>query len=239
VRVPPRLRPLEVLISCEHGGNRIPARYSSLFRGRARLLASHRGYDPGALVMAREFAAALDAELLYSTVSRLLVELNRSLGHRAIFSPPVRELPHAERERIIARYYRPYRDRLEAHVAAAVGRGSRVVHLSCHSFTPRLAGVSREADVGLLFDPARPSEVRLCAAWRAGLLAADATLRVRRNYPYRGTDDGLTPYLRKRFDDRCYAGIELEVSQTQTRTAPRLWRPLRGQLIRSFVAALE
>ena len=36
---------------------------------------------------------------------------------------------------------------------------------------------------------------------------------MRRNYPYRGTSDGLTRYLRKRYADRDYCGIELEVNQ--------------------------
>ena len=39
------------LFTCEHGGNRIPAPYRRLFRGQRALLDSHRGYDPGALVM--------------------------------------------------------------------------------------------------------------------------------------------------------------------------------------------
>ena len=44
------------LVTCEHGGNDIPPRYAPLFRGRRALLASHRGYDPGALVTARALA---------------------------------------------------------------------------------------------------------------------------------------------------------------------------------------
>ena len=69
------------LITCEHGGNRVPAPYRRLFRGRRALLDSHRGYDPGALVMARALAAAFTAPLVTSTVSRLLIDLNRSTGH--------------------------------------------------------------------------------------------------------------------------------------------------------------
>ena len=41
------------LITCEHGGNRIPPRYRDLFAGCEALLQSHRGYDPGALTLAR------------------------------------------------------------------------------------------------------------------------------------------------------------------------------------------
>src|SRR4030081_1301042 len=62
------------IITCEHGGNRIPAPYRRLFRGRRVLLDSHRGYDPGALVMARALARAFRAPLVTSTISRLLVD---------------------------------------------------------------------------------------------------------------------------------------------------------------------
>ena len=46
------------IITCEHGGNRIPAPYRRLFRGQRALLDSHRGYDPGSLVMAKALASA-------------------------------------------------------------------------------------------------------------------------------------------------------------------------------------
>ena len=41
-----------LLLTCEHGGNRIPPRYRTLFQGHRRLLESHRGYDRGALAVA-------------------------------------------------------------------------------------------------------------------------------------------------------------------------------------------
>ena len=76
-----------LVITCEHGGNRIPVPYRDLFRGQQRQLASHRGYDPGALVMGRALAAAFAAPLVVSTVSRLLVDLNRSVGHPRLHLP--------------------------------------------------------------------------------------------------------------------------------------------------------
>src|SRR6478609_3398827 len=49
------------IITCEHGGNRIPAPYRRLFREQRALLDSHRGYDPGSLVMAKALARAFAA----------------------------------------------------------------------------------------------------------------------------------------------------------------------------------
>ena len=45
-----------LLVTCEHGGNRVPKEYRRLFAGWEPVLASHRGYDPGALTLARELA---------------------------------------------------------------------------------------------------------------------------------------------------------------------------------------
>jgi len=39
----------------------------------------------------------------------------------------------------------------------------------------------------------------------------------RRNYPYLGCSDGFTTWLRQRFPERCYVGIELEINQKHVR----------------------
>ena len=68
------------LVTCEHGGNDVPPRYRYLFEGIEHLLDTHEGYDPGALALAETLANTLAAPLVASTTTRLLVELNRSLG---------------------------------------------------------------------------------------------------------------------------------------------------------------
>jgi predicted N-formylglutamate amidohydrolase len=42
-----------LLLTCEHGDNRIPREYAALFEGTKDVIASHRGWDPGALDCAR------------------------------------------------------------------------------------------------------------------------------------------------------------------------------------------
>ena len=39
-----------LIITCEHGGNEVPAAYAPLFAGHEALLPTHRGWDAGALV---------------------------------------------------------------------------------------------------------------------------------------------------------------------------------------------
>lgn len=225
---------MHALVTCEHGGNRIPAPYRPLFRGRDDLLLSHRGHDPGALLLARELAAALEAPLVVSTVSRLVIDLNRSPGHPRLFSEVTRPLPPAARREILQRHYLPYREQVETWIAGRIDRGGRVLHLSAHSFTPVLDGKVRNADVGLLYDPRRPAEAALCRRWQRAMHSLALDVRVRRNHPYTGRSDGLTAWLRRRFPAECYLGIELEVNQRYPLGGGAAWRELRAIVIASL-----
>ncbi len=225
------------IVTCEHGGNRIPAPYRRLFRGQGPLLDSHRGYDPGSLVMAKAFASTCQAPLVASTVSRLLIDLNRSIGHPQLFSAVTRGASAETRTQIVERYYRPYRLQVERLVWQAVSRGHRVIHIPSHSFTAELDGKVRGTDVGLLYHPGRRGEAEVCARWKESLAAFAPELRVRRNYPYAGKGDGLTSHLRLRFAQSDYVGIELEVNQGTVFAAGRRWTALRRVLIDSLRTA--
>jgi predicted N-formylglutamate amidohydrolase len=225
------------IITCEHGGNRIPAPYRRLFRGQRGLLDSHRGYDPGSLVMAKALARAVAAPLVASTVSRLLIDLNRPIGHPQLFSAITRAAPAQTRSQIVEQHYRPYQMQVERLVGQAVARGHRVIHISSHSFTAELNGRVRSADVGLLYHPGRRGEAEMCARWKETLGALAPELRVRRNYPYAGKGDGLTSHLRVRFAPSDYVGIELEVNQGIVSAAGRRWTALRRMLIDSLRTA--
>ena len=203
-----------IVLTCEHGGNRIPARYAHLFNSAAALLDGHRGYDVGAFEVARFLARKLGVPLFTGTVSRLLVDLNRSLGHPALFSEYVRDLDSVEKKRILERHYYPYRLQVEDALHNEISR-RRVLHLSVHSFTPELDGTQRRVDVGLLYDPKRRVERQACARMLDRLHGMDPSLRVRRNYPYRGTADGFTTHLRKSLRSDRYAGIEIELNQVR------------------------
>jgi hypothetical protein len=63
----------------------VPSRYRALFRDQEAVLKTHRGSDLGALWLARELATALEAPLFAGSVSRLLIDLNRSLHHVKLF----------------------------------------------------------------------------------------------------------------------------------------------------------
>ncbi len=224
----------QLIITCEHGGNRVPTPYRGLFRGHQQTLASHRGYDQGALTLARAFARTYSAPLIHSTITRLLVDLNRSRGHQQVFSEFTKQLSVLEQDRILTEYYEPYRQQVEGLVEQLVKRAHRVVHLSVHSFTPELHGVQRTADVGLLYDPRRTTERRFCENWRRQLSRLAFPLGIRRNYPYLGRADGLTTALRQRFGNAHYAGIELEINQLWPHSSQSKWRWCCQQLVASL-----
>ena len=225
------------LLTCEHGGNRIPAPYRPLFQERQALLNSHRGYDLGALQMAKALAGTFNGFLVTAIISRLLIDLNRSIGHPQLFSVATRGAPEKIREEIVALYYAPYRTRIERFVSQLVSDGRRVIHISSHSFTPELNGKVRNADIGLLYHPARPGEVALCDRWKKSLAALAPSLRVRRNYPYAGKGDGMTAYLRQHFTADAYIGIELEINQSRVIAGGRPWTALRNVLVDSLRTA--
>lgn len=230
--IPARSR--ELVISCEHGGCEVPGACAALFRGREALLDSHRGWDAGALELARQMADAFGVPLHAATTTRLLVDLNRSIGHPRLFSEVTRALPPERRQDIVDRYYRPHRQAVEADIARLVVSGRRVIHVASHSFTPTLDNVPRQADVAWLYDPRRPGEVAIARSWMREFAQLAPELRLRRNYPYRGRGDGLTAALRTRYPDSSYAGIELEVNQRFVEQGGTPWERLKTLLVDSL-----
>lgn len=226
-----------LIVTCEHGGHALPPAFAPLFKEHRSLLNSHRGWDPGALELAWDLAHALGAPCFASTTTRLLVDLNRSVGHRQLFSEITRPLARAARQEIIALHYRPYRDAVERKVARYIEAGRSVLHVASHSFTPVLDGVVRRADVACLYDPRRPTESDLAGRWLSAFARREPSLRLRRNYPYQGRGDGLTAFLRKRFPDAAYAGIELEVNQAFVAQGGAPWVRLRSDLIDALAEA--
>lgn len=206
-------RPSFVLVTCEHAGRRIPARYRSLFRGAGDDLRSHRGSDIGALGVAIRAASEFGAPLLFTDVSRLLVEANRSIDHPDLFSEYSRELPDSEKKHILNEHYWPYRRSVAETLRSLIHAGHSVLQLGVHSFTDVLHGVERTLDIGLLFDPVHRAESVLCEEWRLSLEKSGAGLRIRFNEPYLGIDDGLTTAMRNEFPMDAYAGIEVELRQ--------------------------
>lgn len=202
---------MKLLLTCEHASNQVPPELKNLFAGRAALLKTHRGYDPGAiglygaLLPLADFSAA-------GQWSRLVVELNRSRHHPSLFSAITKPLPLDQRAAILDQYYTPFREAVRAQVKAWYSGGFPVLHLSLHTFTPVLDGKTRNVEIGILYDPSRSREKAVATSIRRSLQTCHPSLRVRMNTPYRGVADGHTTALRKEFGE-AYMGLELEYNQ--------------------------
>lgn len=214
----------------------MPAEYAPRFAGADEVLATHRGFDIGAAAIARACGRRLGVAPFVATVTRLVVDLNRSPGNRNVFSRYTRSLTAEQRAAAMARHYWPYRRAVEDAVARQLAAGATVLHVSTHSFTPVLRGEVRNCDIGFLYDPRRRDEVRFVEAWHAALAAAAPTLVLRRNYPYSGVSDALVTHLRRRYGSRGYVGVELEVNQKHVGGAR--WRALIELLAASLTAAV-
>lgn len=201
-----------IILSCEHASNHFPAKYQHLIKSDA-ILQSHRGYDIGAEAVCKGLARALNAKFVLADVSRMLIDFNRSVTNPGFYSAWSKHLSTVEKNDLIAKYYRPYRDKVEQLIRQQLKHYDHVIHLSVHSFTPKLNGKVRTADIGLLYDPQRTQESKFATRLQAIIKSNEPDLRVRRNYPYKGTSDGFTTYLRKVFAVKSYSGIELEINQ--------------------------
>jgi len=225
---------ISIVITCEHGGNRFPRQLAGLFQSSGELLEGHRGYDPGALALAKKLSQGLKAPLYFSTLTRLLIDLNRSPHNPDRFSEITGRLGRQEQTVIQKLYYHPYRDEVKSAFLKYIGKGSQALHLSVHTFTPLLHGKVRSTDLGFLYDPSRKREALFCILWQRELHKLEREVKTRRNYPYRGSSDGFTAYLRDLFPEDSYLGIELEVNQKFLSGDHRSWLDLQQLILKSL-----
>lgn len=203
---------LKLLLSCEHATNKVPKFYEALFTRNQSILSTHRGWDIGALHTFKHLKKTLPATGFSATISRLLIDINRSLKSPSVFSEYSNTLSDHEKKRLIAQYYEPYRCNITQHIRQAIAEGFYILHFSIHTFTPVFKGVKRKADIGFLYDPSRLFEKKICRQLKTYLQHHEPDYTVRCNYPYKGTADGFTTTLRKVFPKH-YAGIEIESNQ--------------------------
>jgi len=207
------MKPIKIVMSCEHASNEIPLPYLYLFAQNQTVLATHRAVDIGAQVIADHLSQLLNCDYTKSTISRLLIDCNRTLRHAHCFSEFTRPLSQSAKQQLIENYYQPFREQTESIIQNHIERGHQVLHLSIHTFTPELNGIERNAAIGLLYDPSRHGEKEVARVWQEILFSQTPAYRVRQNYPYRGTSDGFTSALRKKYAEKDYLGLEIESNQ--------------------------
>lgn len=179
------------VLTCEHASNFIPASYERLGLPVSDLQ-RHIAYDVGAAGMSRLLAKALDAPLILSGYSRLLVDCNRPVQSPTLMPvvsetteiPGNRNLSRAEIDARLNAYYWPFQNAVSSLLDARKARGQVTILLAMHSFTPVFKGFVRPWHAGLLF---RKSE-RLGEMLVQRLNAPHRLVEA--NQPYQISDDG-------------------------------------------------
>lgn len=201
------------VIVCDHASNRLPARYGTLGLSPVERL-SHIAWDPGALAVARALGARLDAPVVESTVSRLIIDCNRDLDapdliwtlSEATAIPANENLVEEERRFRIDHFHRPYHASIETLLESRRHAGLESILVCVHSFTPVYHGVARPWPVGLIHG----LDDRFTRAVFDSLKAEDETLEVGWNQPYAALK-GVTLTLERHGDGRGIDATMIEI----------------------------
>lgn len=176
-------------------------------------LPSRLSGDSTARYVSRRMSQLLNVPLIENRCSAELIDITRSVRHRCLFPTPIMDWPEELRQRLIEEVHAPYRECMERSIRDLIRNHGFVIHLSIRSFALRSNGKWRRADVGLLYDTSRKDEVDFCLDWIDEMYEGAAMLRVRRNYPSRGTKESVVTAMRGLFSSEPYVGVELLVNR--------------------------
>ncbi|MEA3291904.1 MAG: N-formylglutamate amidohydrolase, partial [Pseudomonadota bacterium] len=148
-----------VVITCDHASNRMPEQLGNLGLSEPEL-SQHIAYDIGSAGVARGLSRLLDAPLVLSCYSRLVVDLNRHLGDPSsipetsdeITVPGNIGLTRVQCNERVEELFIPYHNTVSALLEHVCRKGRVPVMLSIHSFTPEYQGFQRPWQVGVLWD---------------------------------------------------------------------------------------
>jgi predicted N-formylglutamate amidohydrolase len=192
------------VLVCDHASNRIPERYQGLGLSAIDRL-RHIAWDPGALAVALAMVELLDAPLIHSTVSRLVIDCNRTHTALDLIAPlsEETEIPgnrfvgDNERTRRIADFHDPFHAAIDIVLDARAARGQPTILIAMHSFTPVYKGVARPWPIGLVhgLDPV------FSRAVFDAIAEAEPALNVGWNEPYAALN-GVTYTLEHHGDGR-------------------------------------
>ncbi|MBZ9605201.1 N-formylglutamate amidohydrolase [Phyllobacterium chamaecytisi] len=181
----------QFVILCDHASNYIPDGFGTLGLDPDDLR-KHIAWDPGALGVSQTMSRDLDAPLVESCVSRLIIDCNRPLNAPDLVPslsevttiPGNVDLDEAAKSQRIALSHKPYHAAIEklAHERATKGLPDPI-YVAVHSYTPVYRGVERPWHIGIIHD----DDDRVAAPLIAGLQAL-SEFNVGINEPYSPAD---------------------------------------------------
>jgi predicted N-formylglutamate amidohydrolase len=201
-------------------------------------LVDHIAWDPGAAEVARRFSVHLDAPLVLSGYSRLVIDCNRPLRSTGSIAeqsagipvPGNRGLSLEEREKRVNALFRPYHDAIDRLLDSRRQRSSLL--LSIHSFTPLLDGRARPWHIGVSY-----GRDRGCAALLTEALARSGDIIVGDNQPY-PIDCDIDYTIPEHGERRGLPNVMIEIRQDGIRTAAgaAAWAARLAEAYRSIEA---
>lgn len=175
------------VVSCDHASNTVPKAIAGGDLGiETHEMARHIAFDIGAAGVARALGERLNAPVICSNFSRLVIDPNRGMDDPTLLMklydgtiiPANRQADQAELNRRIDLCYRPYHDAL----ASLMAQRDNPLLCSVHSFTPQLKGrPKRPWDIGVLY----ADDDRLARPF-LDVLASEEDLTIGDNEPYQG-----------------------------------------------------
>ncbi|WP_442581558.1 N-formylglutamate amidohydrolase [Mesorhizobium sp. ASY16-5R] len=179
-----------IVLACDHASNFVPAEYGTLGLD-AEEFQRHIAWDPGALPVAMRMAELLDAPLVFSKISRLVIDCNRPIDAPDLIPemsettvvPGNRGLDAQERARRIALAHQPFHTAIDELLARRGRSGLESWLVTVHSFTPVYRGVARPWQIGIIHD-----EDETIAGPFIGGLRTVSGLTVGVNEPYSPAD---------------------------------------------------
>ena len=148
-----------VLVTCDHASNYIPGALKNLGLD-GNDLNRHIAYDIGSLDLSRVLAAKLNAPLIHSGYSRLVIDLNRHLddpGSIPIVSegteiPGNHPLTQAQKLIRTNQLFWPYHNKFSHILDDFQSKGIHPVILAIHTFTRVFHGLERPWHTGVMWD---------------------------------------------------------------------------------------
>jgi len=201
-----------LVLVADHAGRALPAEYGNLGLPASEF-DRHIAYDIGVEGLTRRLAVLTGAPAVMARFSRLLIDPNRGEDDPTLIRqlydgtivPGNYPMSAAERERRLARHYRPYHEAVGATIAAVAAASGRAPFVfSVHSFTPRMQGRARPWHAGVLWDSDDRAVRPLIA-----MLSADPALVVGDNEPYDGALRGDTLFRHCIVNGYAHALIEI------------------------------
>ncbi len=228
------------VLVCDHASNFIPPIYGDMGLTLEQRL-SHIAWDPGALAVSLALSQMLDAPIVASTVSRLIIDCNRDTASPGLIWTLSEAtqiavnvgLSETERAHRIEAFHAPFHGAITTLLDQRLALGIETILVCMHSFTPVYLGVARPWQIGLIHG----HDTAYTQAVFDAIRLDDPSLTLGWNEPYAALN-GVTLTLERHGDQRGLQATMIEIRNTEILEPDgvALWA---GRLARSLEQARQ